>query len=213
MKNKTVLFALFFVTTTLIFSQQKNNLYLLVETGIQNVNDNFSLQFGAGVEYSFTKKSSITARIKYLKTGIKTEHGVNPNNVFGFNFNPYYKMHYEGEIISIPFNYKWESRFTLPKLNFFFNTGLALNFTLNEQFLITKNITPDENNRTYINFNYGLGFSHAISKKFDLYLSMESFLFGGAKSIESKGLIISTKLKPSTTTFNIGVRYKIKRKK
>ena len=213
MNIKKNLSILFFLTSTLIFSQKKDNLYLLTETGIQNTNNEISLQFGAGIEYSFSKKSSLTARIKYLRMGIKTEHGVNPNNAFGFNFNPYYKMHYEGEVISIPLNYKWESRFLFPKLHFFFNTGFALNFTLNEQFLIAKNITPDIDNKTYINFNLGLGFSHTISKRFDLYLSMESFFFGGAKSIESKGFIVSTKLTPSTSTFNLGLRYRLKRKK
>lgn len=194
-----------------MLSQQKDTFFLLGETGYQNPNNKTNIHFGIGIEYFISKKSSFSLRAKYLKTSINTEGGNTSNT--GFSFNPYYKLIYQGDIISLPLNYKWESHFILPNLNFFFNTGVAFNIQVKEKFILTENLTPNLNNNTYVNFNLGIGFSYQLNKRLHLLLSAETFFAGGAKTKESRGIIFSKRFKPDSSIFNLGIRYQLGKRK
>ncbi|WP_299161388.1 hypothetical protein [uncultured Tenacibaculum sp.] len=203
-----IIYLLFNVSTS--FSQQKKDIFLLIETGYQNLNNQAQIHFGVGFEYYLSKKSSLSLRVKYLHTGIeylKVKSSAGFASFFNFTGK---KFLYKGQIISIPFNYKFENHFFIKKMKYFFSIGPALNFTLKNQFLITENLTPNHNNNIYVNLNLGLGFMYKLNKRTDLLISGETSLFGGAKTHESIGFIFNSKLTPDASAINFGVRYRLK---
>ena len=208
---RKVIFTIFFLFSILVLkSQNKKEWFINGELGVNSVGIKSEFHISIGTEYFFSNKSSFSLRLKYLQTGIYTRGGNNSNS--WLNLNPYYKFSYKGNVLSIPFNYKFESHFFINKMNYFFNGGFALNFTLNERFLIAENLNPNYENKTYINFNLGTGFIYKLNDKIDLFLSGEIYAFGGAKTKESVGFIFSRRLKPSTSVLNLGIRYRLKNK-
>ncbi|WP_272150048.1 outer membrane beta-barrel protein [Tenacibaculum aiptasiae] len=207
-QKTTLLFLILFITTS--FSQQKKDMYLLTETGYQNLTNKTYIHFGIGAEYFLSKKSSLSLRIKYLNTGIEYHKAKISAGFAGFFGSPEKAFSYKGKIITIPFNYKFENRFFFKNIKYFLNTGVALNFTVEDRFLIAKNITPNYNNKTYFNFNLGAGFIYKLNNKIHLSISKEISLLGGAKTQESVGFIFPQKLSPYTSILNIGLRYRLK---
>lgn len=199
------------ILTVILFSlcsyaQTKNNLHLLIETGHQYVNNKNYAHLGVGIEYPFTKKSSITFRAKYLQTGISVNNEGSSSGWVSLGLDPSYKLLYKGEILAFPVNYKFETKLFTEKLRFFFNGGPTLNFTLKEEYIITENIEPYDN-PIYLNFNLGLGFGYKINKKSSIYISGESYSFGGGKT-EEIGLL-SSRIKAEVSFINIGFKHKL----
>lgn len=199
------------ILTVILFSlcsyaQKENNLHLLIETGHQHVNSKNYAHLGVGIEYSFTKKSSLTFRAKYLQTGISVNNEGSSSGWFSLTLDPSYKLLYKGEILAFPLNYKFETKLFTEKLRFFFNAGPTVNFTLKEKYIITKNIKAYDN-PIYLNFNLGLGFGYKINEKNSIYISGESYSFGGGKT-EEIGLL-SSRIKAEVSFINIGFKHKL----
>lgn len=203
MKVKVLAFLLLSFFSTV--AQEKKETYFLLESGYENVNGSPKIHFGSGVERFISRRGSITLRMKYLHIGIDVREKGSPGILFG---KPSYRFLYKGSIISIPFNYKFENKLIKDKAYYFFNVGLALNFILEEQYLIADNIAPYTGNQTYMNFNLGIGFIIKASQKIDILISGETFLFGGGKT-EPKGTLVSNRLRPDQSIINTGIRFKI----
>lgn len=190
-------------------SQNKNDWYILGETGFNQVNGKNKIHFGFGAEYFISGSKSFIFRLKYFKNGINYFKKSNPCSSFFCLFSSSSKKFlYEASVLKIPINYKWEKAMFSSNLNFFFNTGFALNFFLDENYIEVINITPDLN-KVSLDFNFGLGFLYKVNSNLSVFTSTEIFT-GSPKSEEKIGFIFSSKLRTEQSLLNFGIRYKLK---
>jgi hypothetical protein len=193
MKN---LFLLIFLPCLLI-SQNKKTLFVGAEIGnntvlSQHLNNKNSFQGGLLAEYYFAKQWSVVGRIKYFKTGTTN------NSETGY---------FEGSVISLPINIKWEYRI-LEKFRGNLFTGFALNQELTSNYYYPPNEKTDYS-KFFGTFNIGLGFSYFISTKTAIYTNYESYLFGNNRSSGDKMFFIPNSA--NNNIFNIGIKYKFKK--
>jgi len=152
------------------FSQVKNNWLFGAEIGNNTIisyklnEPKNSLQGGVLAEYYFDEMFSVSARVKYFKTGVSFSNGYNPT--IG---------HFDGSVVSIPIN---------ANANFNFGTkfypsiklGLAWNNEIESNYTYTNTYS-----KTFISLNMGLGFNYKITKNLIIYSNLEGFFFGGFK--------------------------------
>lgn len=209
MRNYLILIAMFLAFLN-IRSQNKNDLFLLTETGFNKVNANNEINFGIGVEYFISKKSSLLFRLKYLKSGIDyfTEGSSSSGGGFGFIYfsgTPSRRLLYKGSALKIPINYKWETPFISQKLKIFFLGGFAINLTLKDNFKEIDGLTT-ETTKVNLNLNLGLGIVYKINNVFDVYIQGEGY--SGNPKTEKFGSIFKSKLRTEESLFGLGIRYK-----
>ncbi|WP_431164901.1 outer membrane beta-barrel protein [Tenacibaculum halocynthiae] len=203
---KIKLFYLSFIFLSVcINAQEKNDLNLLIETGIEKSGNKNNLNIGIGLEYFLSNKSALNVRLKYGQANILSEYENNSRGLF--NLTSPYLISYKSSILSVPLMYKIQNKLFFKKITFNFNIGPALNFTLKDTYLIAENIEKHENN-IYINFGIGIGLSYNINTKNSVYINGEYFGFGGGKT-DKKGFLISTRRWPEISQINIGFKYKL----
>ena len=179
----------------------KNNLYLGIEIGtnsittFSNSEPNKSFQFGILAEYYFTKQISVLGRVKYFKTGVSF---LNNNNYGKF----------EGAVISLPINIKWEFRI-YKNLKTNLKLGGAYNFETKSNFNFPTNIESN-NSKAFTNVNIGLGLNYFISKKTVIYIDIETYKFGGYKG-NSQSSILSNNYYTENNLINLGIKYNFKK--
>lgn len=194
--------------TSISKAQQEKEFHFLSETGIEQTANESCFHFGIGIEYSLNNSSSFLVRVKYHNAGINKEHKSSSNSgIINFNLNPSYKIIFKSKLITIPFNYKYEKVFFSKKFSIFSLIGPALNFTIDEEYTVAENIKL-QNNKTYINFNLGLGFGYHINPKSSIFINTEILDFGGGKT-DKKGFPFSSSHFPNSMLLNIGYKFKI----
>lgn len=190
--KKLILFALL---PTFLFSQKKKDWYFGVEAGVNTIvargNKN-SFQAGLLAEYYIAKQWSIIGRIKYFETGV-----VN-NSETGY---------FEGAVISIPLDVKWEYRISKN-----FKGNFYLGFALNQETKSNYHYPPNEDtnfSKFYGTFNGGVGFSYFINEKTIIFTNYETYLFGNDRNngISLFPLIPNS---PNNNLFNVGIKYNFK---
>lgn len=206
MKNLLSTIFLFFILG--INSQEKKEWYFLSGTGFNEVNSKTKIHFSLGAEYFISNSKSFTFRLKYFKTGINySKEGVGCSSFFCLFSSSSKRFLYEASVLKIPVNYKWEKELFSTNLKFFYNTGFALNFTLDERYIEIKNITPDLKTIN-LNFNLGIGFLYKINRNVSVFTSAEIFS-GNPKSEEKVGFLFGSKLRTEEALINFGIRYKL----
>lgn len=191
------------IITFFVNAQEKKDFHFLIESGLESTGKKNYFHFGAGTEYFFTKKSSLLLRIKYHNSNINQKHESNG----GFFSTRSYNIVFNSTLLTIPLNYKYESSLFSKNISIFTYIGPALNFTLDEQYLVTENIDKQDN-KTYININLGLGFSYKLDDSSSIFFATEGFSFGGGKT-DKKGFIFSSRIFPTSILFNVGYKFKI----
>lgn len=203
---KIKLFYLSFISSIIyINAYEKNDLNLLIETGIEKSGNKNNLNIGIGLEYFLSNKIAINVRLKYGQANILSKHKNNSRDLL--NLTSLYLISYKSSILSVPLIYKIQNKLFLKKITFNFNIGPALNFNLNDTYHIAKNIEKHEND-IYINFGIGMGLSYNINTKNSIHINGEYFGFGGGKT-DRKGFIISTRRCTEISQTNIGLKYKL----
>ncbi|WP_134397050.1 outer membrane beta-barrel protein [Flavobacterium psychrophilum] len=179
----------------------KGNLYLGVEIGTNTITSfsnnktNKSFQEGLLIEYYFAKQWSALARVKYFETGVSF---VNNDNFGEFN----------GSVISIPIDIKWEFRI-YKNLKSNLKIGGAYNFETKANYIFSTNLETN-NSKSFVNFNTGIGLNYFLSKKTTIYIDFETYKFGGYKG-NSQSFILSKNYYTENNLINIGIKYNLKK--
>lgn len=203
--KKIIYVLLIILNSNYVFSQNvnevinpKHNWYLGLEFGLNGIQSyNFdenkkSFQLGVTSEYYFSKNWSLNARLKYFETGLSFRN--NGYNVF------------DGAVISVPLNIKWE--FNIYKnLRINFMTGFALNQEIKSNYIYPNK--PNANySKLYGNFNSGLGFNYFISKKIALTLNYEVYVLGNDR--QDDDFLKLLPVSPNNNLLNIGIKHNFK---
>lgn len=202
--RKRVLIGITLLLTSSIYGQtteranQKGKWFFGLELGLNNITSSYpqedvSLQGGILAEYYFAKQWAVSARIKYLKTGV-THDGIFSKGTF------------EGAIISIPLNIKWEYRIT-PKLNGNLKIGMALNQEVKSNYNYPEGAVTDFDT-FYTSFNPGLGFNYFIAENTAIYVGYEYYLLGNDRGGGNWLIIVPNS--PENGLFNIGIKHSFK---
>ena len=147
-----------------------------------------SFQIGLLTEYYLSNQWIITGRVKYFKTGLSFK-----NN----------KNRFEGKVISIPINFKWEFKiFNNLKGNL--NFGLALNQEVERKYSYPNT----DFSSLFTNFNTGIGFSYFISKRMAVYTNIEVYLWGNDR--DNNDFITIVPNSTDNRLFNLGIKYNFK---
>lgn len=179
----------------------KSNLYLGAEIGtntittFSNNEPSKSIQVGLVIEYYFTEQWSVLGRVKNFETGVSFAN----NNNFG---------KFEGAIISIPLNIKWEFRI-YKNLKANLKIGGAYNFETKSNYYFSSNLETN-NSKTFVNFNPGFGFNYFLSEKTAIYFDIETYKFGGYKG-NSQSQILSKNYYTENNLINLGIKYTFKK--
>lgn len=153
-----------------------------------------SIQGGILAEYYFAKNWSASGRIKYFKTGVSNKYD-SAKGVF------------DGAVISVPLNIKWEYRISN---NFCGN--LKLGIALNQEIKSNYYYPPNESTNYstfYGTFNPGIGFNYFISKNTAVYLSYEVYILGNDRDDADWLQIVPNS--PNNNLFNIGIKHNFKK--
>ncbi|NJM80522.1 MAG: porin family protein [Flavobacterium sp.] len=141
------------------YSQQKKDWFFGLEIGnntitSSNLSNKNSLQGGFVAEYYFAKHWIATARLKYFETGVTTKSETE---------------YFEGAVISIPLNLKWEYKITNKfKGNLF--TGIALNKEVKSNFYYPVNEKIDYST-FFGSFNAGVGLTYFLNSKTAIFIN------------------------------------------
>lgn len=201
---KKLLFTLLF--PLLVFSQEiKNNLinpfdkwYIGGEIGTNTITSfdfgsNKSFQGGVLVEYYTGRNWSLSARIKYFKTGVLNK----VNSSIGI---------FNGAVISMPLNIKWEYRVWKN-----FRGNLKLGVALNKEIKSNYNYPLNESTNYaafYGTFNPGFGLNYFFSNKTAIYIDYEVYVLGNNRD---EGWVIILPNSPNNNLFNLGIKYNLKK--
>lgn len=187
---------LLIVFPSLLFSQTKNKWFLGAEIGVNTIisfDNKNSFQGGLLAEYYFAKQWSLIGRFKYFNTGTTN------NADTGY---------FEGTVISLPINLKWEYRIINNfKGNFY--TGFALNQEIKSHYYYPPNENTDFS-KFFGTFNAGIGFAYFFNEKMAISANYETYLFGNNR--DSKNIL--SPIFPNSTDnniFNIGFKYNLKK--
>lgn len=153
-----------------------------------------SIQGGILAEYYFAKHWAISGRIKYFKTGVSNKY----DSAKGL---------FEGAVIAVPLNVKWEYRFSNN-----FSGNLKLGVALNQE--IKSNYYYPSNQSTnystfYGTFNPGIGLNYFISKNTAIYMNYEVYVLGNDRDDADWLQIVPNS--PNNNLFNIGIKYSFKK--
>jgi len=202
MKNLLIL-TITLLFSTSIFSQtsekasQKGKWFFGVELGLNTITSIHpeqpnSLQGGVLAEYYFAKQWSLNARIKYLKTGVSHQ-------------NETIRAIFEGAIVSIPLNIKWEYRIT-PKLNGNLKLGMALNQEVKSEYDYPEH-APTDYDTFYTCINPGLGLNYFISPNTAIYVNYEVYVLGNDRGDSNFNWIRIIPNSPENNLINVGIKH------
>lgn len=193
---KTIYIALLLISY-FSFSQNKKDWFFGTEIGnntitSSNLSNKNSFQGGFLTEYYFANHWSVIARLKYFKTSTTN------NAQTGY---------FDGAVISIPLNLKWEYRIT-NKLKGNLIMGLALNKEVKNDYYYTPNEKTDY--ATFFGtFNTGFGFSYFLNNRTALFTNYEVYVLGNSKDNQN-----SLNILPNSTNnnlFNVGIKHNFKK--
>ncbi len=212
MKYSILKKSLFFLIFPLsVFSQEENKIidpngkwFFGAEIGRNEITSfrfgepSTSLQGGVLVEYYTGKHWSLTGRVKYFKTGVSFYTPNTEDESFEI---------FNGEVISIPINIKWE--FSIIKnLSGYLKTGFAHNSETKSDYIFTSYQNPNFPKK-YSNFNTGLGLTYNISNKTTFYFDIESYNLGGLKG-SSGGWFFPKNYYTDNALLNFGIKINFK---
>ena len=193
----------------------ENNWYFGVEIGSNNITSfhfkqsDQSFQGGVLAEYHFAKHWSLSARIKYFKTGVSFyKPDTHSGSWFDLGTDAYFGSFYGSEI-NIPVNIKWDFRIYK---NFSGNLkfGLGYGFETESNYEnYSPNLNTNDYSKTHGSLITGYGFNYFINHKMAVYIDYE-FIYGVSKGY-SKGLFGSKDYSTKNTLFNIGIKYNFKK--
>ncbi|MDI1257571.1 MAG: outer membrane beta-barrel protein [Flavobacterium sp.] len=146
------------------------------------------IQGGILAEYYFARHWSVTGRFKYFETGVSFDYG---NNVFN------------GAVIAIPVNIKWEYRI----VNNFrgnFKLGYALNYEIKSEYDYPEDASTNFS-KNYGTLNTGLGFNYFINQKTAFYIEYEVFVLGNDRG--NSDFLQFVPNSPNNNLLNLGVKY------
>ena len=197
-------FLLFLLASLQISAQEysrinpKKNWYFGAEIGsntITSIKPDHENSFQGGIlaEYYFGQHWSLSARLKYFKTGIS------------YHNQPDYQ--FSGSVISMPINLNWE--FGIAGT---FNGNLKLGVAFNKEFTKSYNFPAKvvtDYSSFFGTFNPGLGFTYHLNDNLALYTNYEVYILGNDhyKNTWDIGFL------PQSTDnnhFNIGVKHTFK---
>lgn len=191
-------FLVFLLITFYSFSQNKKDWFFGAEIGnntitSSNLSNKNSFQGGFVAEYYFAKHWIATARLKYFETGVTTKSETG---------------YFEGAVISIPLNLKWEYKITNKfKGNLF--TGIALNKEVKSNYYYPPNEKIDYST-FFGSFNAGIGLTYFLNSKTAIYIDYETYKFGGYKG--TSGNILGAKnYYTENNLLNIGLKHNFKK--
>lgn len=156
-------------------------------------NHTYSIQGGILTEYYFAKNWSASGRLKYFKTGVSYKY----DEAKGF---------FDGAVISIPLNIKWEYRI----LNNF-SGNLKIGIALNQEIKSNYYYPPNQNTKYstfYGTFNPGFGVNYFISSKTAIYMNYEVYVLGNDRDGSDWLKIVPNS--PNNNLFNIGIKHNFK---
>ena len=193
-------FNMLFSQDTNMIINPKNNWYLGLELGLNGIQSyNFdenkrSFQFGFTSEYYFSKNWSFNARLKYFKTGLSFKNS-------GYNV-------FNGAVISIPLNIKWEFKI-YKNLRINFMAGFVFNQEIKSKYNYPSK--PEANySNFYVNLNSGFGFNYFLNKNTAIFLNHEIYVLGNDRQDSGwEGLKI-VPVTPNNNLLNIGIKYNFK---
>ena len=153
------------------FSQEiiipKGYWYFGAEVGTNSILSNefqnsTDFQFGVSSEYYFAKQWSLFSKIKFYKTQVAYSH---QPNILSNGAKPYNTLLFDGNIISVPLNIKWEFRI-VKNFKGYLTTGFAYNVETKSNYEIPNNPNPDVSMfpTNYLSSNSELGFEYFLNK-------------------------------------------------
>ncbi len=186
---------LFVLLPAFLFSQNKKQWFFGAEVGINTIiskNNKNSFQGGLLAEYYFAKQWSVMGRLKYFETGV---------------INNSETEYFEGSIISVPIDLKWEFRVHKNlKGNLFM--GFALNQEIKSDYHYPSN--GDTNfSKFYGTANAGIGFTYFFNDNVAIFTNYETYLFGNDRSSRSSYSPLFPN-SPNNNLFNVGLKYNFK---
>ena len=204
--KKLIYVLLIILNSSYVFSQNVNEVinpkhkwYLGLEFGLNGIQSyNFdenkkSYQLGVTSEYYISKNWSFNARFKYFETGLS------------FRNNGYHV--FDGAVISVPLNMKWEFKI-YRNLRINFMSGFALNQEIKSNYSYPNKPNANYSN-FYVNLNSGFGFNYYLNKKAAIFLNYEVYVLGNNRSDDnSLGILPVT---PNNNLLNIGMKYNFKK--
>lgn len=215
------------LTNTIIAQEIKNvnpkgNLYFGAEIGLNQIYSHqveglkSSFQGGILTEYYFSRRWSLSARLKYFETGVSFYQPDTRNTSFAGSWVSSGTAesfgNFNGAVISIPVNIKWESRIYKNllcnlKLGFAYNTEIKSNYGN-----YSNNFDKNYFTKQYVGFNGGIGLSYFINNKMALYFDFENFNGGSKGNTPAKGLFgKATSYPTDNLLFNFGIKYNFKK--
>jgi Outer membrane protein beta-barrel domain len=148
-----------------------------------------SFQFGFTTEYYWANNWSVTAKIKYFKTGVSFAS----DGKLGF-FDIFLaiagvegdvkKGVFKGEVISVPVAINFNHNLFSPNLKVVYRLGLVYNKEVKSEYNFSENVSTN-NPKTYINTNVGFGLHCFVNNKTAIYLDYDYHRLGGSKAKES----------------------------
>ncbi|MEO6903612.1 MAG: outer membrane beta-barrel protein [Bacteroidia bacterium] len=179
-------------------------------TSFSNGKSQNSLQGGILSEYYFAKHWSLSGRIKYYKTGVSFYRpDTHSGSIYDLGSDETSGT-FNGEIISIPFDLKWEFRI-YKNLGGSLKLGYAYNFETKSNY---SNYSPNLKTgyaKHYEGFNAGCGLNYFINKNMAVYLDIE--YYRGASKGYTEGLLWKTEYFTENNLINFGIKYNFKKEK
>ncbi|CAM4044871.1 outer membrane beta-barrel protein [Flavobacterium branchiophilum] len=149
-----------------------------------------SFQSGIISEYFLNDKFSITARFKYIKTGVSFTNGYKPE--YG---------HFDGSVICIPINAHFNLNSNIDsKFYPSAKLGLAWNHETESNYTYTNDYA-----KSYLNINLGIGLNYMIDKKYIVYTDVEGYFLGGYKG-SSETFIFKRNYYTQNILINFGIK-------
>ncbi len=163
---------------------------------------NKSIQGGVLAEFYTGRHWSLTGRVKYFKTGMSY---FNQGNGNGFLSTSSSFGKFEGAVITLPINIKWEFRI---HKNFSGNLNLGVNYNYETESNYYYSREDDYSKYTakeYFSYNSGFGFNYFISNKKGIFINIESYI-GGTRG-QTGGIVFPSYIYNTNTLVNFGYKY------
>jgi len=162
-----------------------------------------SIQVGLLAEYYFTRKWSLTSKIKYYKTGVSF-HQSGSSGLFGSNTH---SGTFKGSVISIPVFAKWEFR-VYRELKGNFKLGYAFNKEIKSQYSnYSNNLNTEDYSSQYGGLVVSYGFNY-LNAESAIYLDFEGY--SGAEKGRTSSLVSNGKIVTTNYLISLGYKYSFK---
>ncbi len=196
------------------FVDPKGKWYFGAEAGANVIRDysldktEVSLQGGILAEYYFAKQWSLSAKIKYFKTGLEFySPDTHTGGMIDLGHDEFYGT-FRGNVISIPVYLKWEFR-VYKNLKANLKAGVAYNFETQSTYNYSSNLKTNYPT-SYPTAISGLGLNYFVDEKLAVYLDYEVYL-RGPKKADTQSLIFDDGYRTKNMFVNFGVKYNFKK--